>query len=143
MRSSGTNVNPVRSARILYDPECDFCRVCLALILAWDRHGRLRPVALGSAEADALLAGMPEALRMQSWHLVELDGGVHSAGAAFPPLLRLLPGGGGPAALAARFPRASEGGYRWVADRRSWFGRALPRAIRHWADRRVERWSER
>ena len=63
----------------------------LALLLRWDRHGRLRPVPLGSEEADALLAGMPEEERMASWHLVEpagRDGAgtVHSAGAAFSPV---------------------------------------------------------
>ena len=36
---------------ILYDPDCGFCRVSLAVVLRWDRHGRLRPVALGSEEA--------------------------------------------------------------------------------------------
>jgi hypothetical protein len=62
---------------------------------------------------------------MGSWHLVGPDGSVASAGAAAAPLLRLLPGGGPPAALAERFPRAMERGYRWVVGHRSALGRRL------------------
>jgi predicted DCC family thiol-disulfide oxidoreductase YuxK len=120
---------------ILYDPDCGFCRVCMGVVLRWDRRGRLRPVALGGEEADALLPGMPEADRMESWHLVLPDGTVRSAGAAFSPLLRLLPGGVPLAGLSDRFPRAAERGYRWVADRRTAFGKLLPGGARRWADR--------
>ncbi len=129
-------------AAILFDPDCGFCRVSLALLLRWDRHGRLHPVPLGSEEADAFLAGMPDEQRMASWHLVEPGmgaasppGTVHSAGAAFPPVFALLPGGRPLARLSARFPRASERAYRLVADHRSLLGRALPGAARRWADR--------
>ncbi len=120
---------------ILYDPDCGFCRVCVALLLRWDRHGRLRPVALTDPEADRLLEGMPEDERMASWHLVTSDGAVRSAGTAFSPLLRLLPGGAPLAGLAERFPRAADRGYRWVADHRTLFGRPLPAALKRWADR--------
>ena len=41
--------------------------------------------------AIACSRGMPEEQRLASWHLVEEDGAVRSAGAAFPPLFRLLP----------------------------------------------------
>jgi predicted DCC family thiol-disulfide oxidoreductase YuxK len=121
-------------APILYDPDCGFCRVSLAVLLRWDRHGRLRPVPLGSEEADSLLDGMPEEERMASWHLVTTDGRVHSAGQAFPELFRLLPGATPLARLSARFPRASDRGYRWVAEHRSLFGRPLPDAVRRWAN---------
>jgi predicted DCC family thiol-disulfide oxidoreductase YuxK len=136
-------------AQLVYDPDCGFCRVCVAVLLRWDRGGRLRPVALKSAEADTLLAGMPEAEQMASWHLA--NGGwvpnmsendtnvarptVWSAGAAFSPLFRLLPAGGPLARLTERFPAASERGYRLVADHRSAIGRLLPVATRRWADR--------
>ena len=119
---------------ILYDPDCGFCRVSLAVLLRWDRHGRLRPVALGSEEADSLLDGMPEEERMASWHLVTMDGTVHSAGHAFPELLLLLPGAAPLARLSARFPRAADRGYRWVAEHRSLLSRPLPDAVRRWAD---------
>jgi len=138
---------------IVYDPDCGFCRVCVALVLSWDREGRLRPVALGTEEANTMLAGMPEAEQMASWHLAqprwqrnvaesatildhpERDAPVWSAGAAFSPLFRLLPGGGPLARLTDRFPGAANRGYRWVADRRSAFGRPIPDAVRRWADR--------
>jgi predicted DCC family thiol-disulfide oxidoreductase YuxK len=120
---------------ILYDPDCGFCRVCVALLLSWDRRRTLRPVALGSEEADTVLAGMPENERMASWHLVTPDGAVRSAGTAFSPLLRLLPGGAPLAGLADRFPRPAERGYRWVADHRTLFGRPLPASLKRWADR--------
>jgi predicted DCC family thiol-disulfide oxidoreductase YuxK len=110
--------------RILYDADCGFCRWSLAWVLRWDRHRRLEPVALQDPRAEALLGPMPEAERMESWHLVGPDG-VASAGAAAPPLLRLLPGGGPPAALAERFPGAVERAYRWVADHRGVLARPL------------------
>jgi predicted DCC family thiol-disulfide oxidoreductase YuxK len=124
---------------VLYDPDCGFCRVCVAVLLRWDRRGRLRPVALGTEEADRLLGQMPADEQMASWHLVERSGGtapgVRSAGAAFSPLFRLLPGAGPLARLTERFPTAAERAYRFVADRRSSFGRLAPGPVRRWADR--------
>jgi predicted DCC family thiol-disulfide oxidoreductase YuxK len=69
-----------------------------------------------------LLAGMPEDERMASWHLVDEEGAVESAGAAVAPLLRLLPGGRAPAALAARLPRLTGRLYAWGAGHRSGLG---------------------
>ena len=57
-----------------------------------------------------------------------------SAGAAFGPLLRLLPGGVPLARLAERFPSVAERGYRWVAGHRTPIGRALPAGAKKWAD---------
>ena len=120
---------------LLYDPDCGFCRVCVAVLLRWDRQRRLRPLALRSPEANELLTGMPEHEQMRSWHLAEPNAGsVHSGGTAFSPLFQLLPGGGPLARLADRFPRASERGYRWVADRRTAFGKPIPASARRWAD---------
>jgi predicted DCC family thiol-disulfide oxidoreductase YuxK len=124
----------VTPAPVLYDPDCGFCRVSLALLLRWDTRGTLRPVALGTEEADALLDGMPEDERMASWHLVE-PGRVHSAGAAFPPVFARLPGGGPFARMTERLPDATDRAYRWVADHRSLLGRPLPGSARRWADR--------
>ena len=134
---------------ILYDPDCGFCRVCVAVVLRWDRHGRLRPVSLTSNEGIELLLGMPENERMASWHLLDTRWSVlgaenarhtdhltvWSAGAAFSPLFRLLPGGRPLARLTDRFPRAAERGYRFVADHRTAFGKLLPAAAKRWADR--------
>jgi predicted DCC family thiol-disulfide oxidoreductase YuxK len=120
---------------ILYDPDCGFCRVCVAVVLRWDRRRTLRPVSSTSTEGIERLRGMPEDERMASWHLVLPDGTVHSAGAAFSPLFRLLPGGGPLARLTDRFPEAAERGYRFVADHRTAFSKPLPAAARRWADR--------
>jgi predicted DCC family thiol-disulfide oxidoreductase YuxK len=122
---------------ILYDPDCGFCRVCVAVVLSWDRAGRLKPVALGSDEANGLLRGMPEAEQMASWHLVSHPE-IWSAGAAFSVLFRLLPGGTPFALVAERFPGAADKAYRWVADRRGAFGRVIPQRVRRWADRVIQ-----
>jgi predicted DCC family thiol-disulfide oxidoreductase YuxK len=108
-----------RRAVLLYDRECRFCRWSLRRVLAWDRRGRLRPVALQDAEADRLLAGMPEQQRADSWHLVGSEGRISSAGHAVAPLLDLLPGGAPLAALARAFPGATDAGYRLIARHRS------------------------
>lgn len=105
-------------AVILFDSGCGFCRRSVERILRWDRHGRLRPVALRDPEADGLLGGVDEERKLASWHLVTPDGRVYSAGAAFPPLLRLLPGGRPLAALTAAFPGLTERAYQWVSRTR-------------------------
>ncbi|MBS1860394.1 MAG: DUF393 domain-containing protein [Actinobacteria bacterium] len=137
---------------VIYDDDCGFCKWCLALLLSWDRAaerpgGALRPLPLGSPEADRLLADLSPEAREASWHLL-LDPGESpaaqpgsagptrfSAGAALAPALSPLRGGGIPAALLARFPRATERGYRWVADHRGGLGRFVPARARRWADR--------
>jgi predicted DCC family thiol-disulfide oxidoreductase YuxK len=112
---------------LLYDDDCGFCRWSRDLILRWDRRGRLRPVAIQSEEGGRLLAAMSEDERLGSWHLVGPDRSVVSAGAAAAPLARLLPGGRPLAAVFDAFPRATERGYRWVADHRGAFGKLLSR----------------
>jgi predicted DCC family thiol-disulfide oxidoreductase YuxK len=124
---------------VIYDPECGFCRWSLAQVLALDRERRLRPVALGTAEADQLLADIAPAERAASWHLVSPDGRRESAGAAAPPLLRLLRGGRVPAAILSRAPRLTEHAYRWVADHRSTFSAAIPARAKRHATHRIER----
>ena len=124
-------------AIVLYDSDCGFCRWSLAKLLGWDRRGALRAVALQDPEAASLLPGMSEEERLASWHLVDPRGEVHSAGDAIPGLLRLLPGGTPPAALAARAPQLRDRGYRWVAEHRSWFGRLLSERAKKRADLRI------
>jgi predicted DCC family thiol-disulfide oxidoreductase YuxK len=121
---------------LLYDRDCGFCRWSLGKVLAWDRRGRIRPVSLQSKEADELLPGMGEEERMGSWHLVDGDG-IHSAGAGFPPLFRLLPGGSPFAALSARAPGVSERGYRFVSGHRSLWGKLVTEGAKRRADRRI------
>lgn len=112
---------------LLYDADCGFCRWTLAHVLRWDRDGRLEPLALQEPRAVALLADMSEEERMASWHLVSPAGERWSAGAAAPPLLRLLPGGGAAARLLAAFPSLTERLYRFVARHRGTLGRLLAR----------------
>jgi predicted DCC family thiol-disulfide oxidoreductase YuxK len=123
-------------AIVLYDSDCGFCRWALSKLLAWDRAGELRPVALQEPEAARLLADMEHDERMASWHLVA-DGEVRSAGAAFEPLLRRLPAGRPLAATAGRFPAAVERAYRFVAGRRGAFGRLVTSGAKRRAGARI------
>jgi predicted DCC family thiol-disulfide oxidoreductase YuxK len=125
---------------LLYDADCGVCTWLVARILAWDRARRLRPVALQDPEADRLLGGMDEQVKMASWHLVGRDGSVTSAGAALAPLLRELPGGGALADVAERAPRLVDSAYRWVAGHRSLLARPLPG---RWVERARGRVAER
>jgi predicted DCC family thiol-disulfide oxidoreductase YuxK len=122
---------------VLYDSDCGFCRWSLAQLLALDRRHALRPVALGSGEADALLAEITPEARAASWHLVAPDGRRWSAGAAVAPLLRLLPGARPPAAVLERAPALTERTYRWVADHRSSLSRLVPARSKARADERI------
>jgi predicted DCC family thiol-disulfide oxidoreductase YuxK len=122
-------------ATVIYDADCGFCKFSLALLLSWDRRSALEILALGSPEADRLLADLTPEQRNSSWHLVDESSRRNSAGAALAPALTLLPGGRGPAALVARIPHLTERGYRWVVDHRGLLGRLIPNAARRWADR--------
>jgi predicted DCC family thiol-disulfide oxidoreductase YuxK len=126
-----------RADVLLYDADCGFCRWCVAKVLSWDRRGRLQPVAIQDPRADPLLAGVPPATRMGSWHLASADGRLRSAGAAVAPLLRSLPGGRLPAALAGAAPRATRRLYRLGADRRAALGRLVTAGARERALRRI------
>lgn len=130
---------------MIYDDDCGFCRWTLALLLDRDRDA-LRPLPLGTPEADYLLHDLAPAERSSSWHLVIDPPGAEqlsfdaapvrfSAGAAFAPMLRIMPRGRRLAWLAARVPGPTERGYRWVAGHRSLLGRFVPRKARRWADR--------
>lgn len=127
-------MSPIRH-RVLYDADCGFCRWSLAWILRWDRRRRLEPAALQGPVARELLAGMDEAERMASWHLVAPDGAVSSGGRAAIPMLRLLPAGAPLAALLDRAPRLVERAYAWVNRHRGTLGRALTDRAKARADR--------
>jgi predicted DCC family thiol-disulfide oxidoreductase YuxK len=94
-------------------------------------------------EADRLLGPMDEGTRMASWHLVTADGRVESAGRGVAPLLRLLPGGGPLARVAAAVQPATDAAYRFVADHRSALGRLLPEGAHERADARLRRRMDR
>jgi predicted DCC family thiol-disulfide oxidoreductase YuxK len=124
-------------ATLLYDRDCGFCRWCLGKVLAWDRRRSIHPIAIQSEQADRLLDGIPEEQRLASWHLIGDDGTVRSAGAAFPPLFRQLPGGTPLAALTARAPGATDRAYRWVAGNRSRWGKLVTEGAKRRADERI------
>jgi len=110
---------------LLFDADGGFCRWSVRHVLAWDRRGRVRATTIQSEEGARLLAGIPSEMRLDSWHLVTPAGRVLSAGAAAPELALLLPGGRPLAFLFRRFPRATEGAYRWVAAHRGLLARLL------------------
>ncbi len=122
---------------LLYDRDCGFCRWSLAVVLRADRHRRLRPLGLQTAEADRLLADLSPEQRMASWHLAAPDGRRWSAGYAAPPLLRLLPGGRLAAAVLGAAPMFTDRAYRWVADHRSVFSKLIPERAKRRADERI------
>src|SRR5437763_17088280 len=101
---------------VLYDADCGFCKWSLGKILAWDRPGRLRAVAIQSAEGEHLLAELSPEAGLASWHLVDQAGTLHSAGAAAEHLARMLPGGRPLAAVLRALPRLPERAYHHLAD---------------------------
>jgi predicted DCC family thiol-disulfide oxidoreductase YuxK len=116
---------PEGHAVVLYDEDCGFCKWSLDKILAWDRHRRLRPLPIQSEEGGRLLAGVPQELRLESWHLVASSGEVRSAGDAAAPLASLLPGGRPLAFLFRTFPGITNRAYRLVAGNRDRIARLL------------------
>jgi predicted DCC family thiol-disulfide oxidoreductase YuxK len=124
---------------VLYDADCGFCMWLLAGLLRWDRDGRLRPLALQRPEADGLLTGLTPAERMASWHLISPTGARESGGAALPPLLRQLRGGGPAAAAFGALPSLTGRGYRWVAEHRSQLSRWVPAGFKRRAGELVRR----
>lgn len=107
------------------------------MLLGLDRDHRLRPLALGTPEADRLLAPLSRDEQLASWHIIEPSGRRRSAGAGLATVLRLLPGGHLPAQLLARMPAMTERGYRWVADHRTTFGPRLPARCKAKANERI------
>ena len=115
---------PERST-VLYDEDCGFCRWAAARLRRLDRRHELRFASIQSREGERLLAQIPAEQRLDSWHVVASDGRVRSSGAAVPEVLRRLPGGSVPAAVAQAAPGATEVAYRFVANRRVRWARLL------------------
>ena len=114
-------------ATVLYDEDCAFCRWTAERLRTWDRQRALRFVPLQHRESDRLLHDLPRERRGTSWHLVEPDGSIRSAGAAVSPLMRRLPGGAPVAVMAESMPRMTERVYAVIARRRSMLGGMLGR----------------
>jgi predicted DCC family thiol-disulfide oxidoreductase YuxK len=122
---------------VLFDRDCGFCRWSVGRLLAWDRAGRLRPVAIQSEEGQRLLADLTSAESLASAHVIDADGRRASAGDALAPVAEVLPGGRPLAALARRAPRLARFGYRAIAGRRSLFGKLVSQAAKARADERI------
>ena len=133
MEASGRG--SVNQWTVIYDGDCGFCRWMLALLLRADTHRRLRPLALGVPESDDLLAALTPDQRAASPAPSRLTR-PHVGGAA-GSVLALLPGGRMPAQALSRAPRATDRGYRWVADHRSVLGRAIPGGVKRRATRLI------
>lgn len=115
-------------AWLLYDADCGVCKFIVARVLELDRQRRFRPLALQHRRAAELLPGRSEEERMRSFHVVEADGTVRSAGdglAALVPALR-------------RFPGVSSRAYWLVAGNRDKLGTLIPGAARRQAQRRID-----
>ena len=91
---------------VLYDHDCGFCRWSVGRLLAWDRAGRLRPLAIQSAEGQRLLADLTPDARLATAHAVDAAGRRTSGGDALAPVAAVLPGGAPLAALGRRAPGA-------------------------------------
>ncbi len=90
-------------AYLVYDGGCGLCTLGKDLVKALDWRRRIRPVPLQDPESARLLAGMDEAQRWASFHVVA-DGRVASRGDGVLEVLGVLPMGRGIPRLAAEVP---------------------------------------
>ncbi len=127
--------NPEGTLIVLYDGDCGFCKVMLAVLLSWDKAKRLSPVPIQSARGEHLFAGMADQDRLASWHLTGAEGTLYSGGAGIGVIFGALPCGSPLARLASRSPRATSRAYDWVAAHRVLLGRPLKTRPRAWASR--------
>jgi predicted DCC family thiol-disulfide oxidoreductase YuxK len=118
---------------VFYDGECGFCKVCVALLLLWDRPRRLRPLPIQDSQAQRLLAPVPEEQRLLSAHVRTERGEVLSGADGAPELLRQLPGGRPLALLVSATMPLVRLVYRLVTGARSAIGSVLPAAWCSWA----------
>lgn len=122
---------------VLFDRDCGFCRWSVAKLLAWDRAGRLRPLAIQSEEGQRLLADLTPEQRLATAHAVDAEGRRASDGDALAPIAAVLPGGAPLAALGRRAPGVVRLGYHAVAGRRSLFGKLVSERAKARADARI------
>ncbi len=67
---------------VLWDRDCGFCAWTLALVLRADRRRVLVTRTIQEADADGLLDAIEPERRYASWHVVDADGQITSAGRA-------------------------------------------------------------
>ena len=120
---------------VLYDGDCGFCSVLMAMLLTWDRANRIGPVSIQSARGEELLIDLTAEDRLKSWHLIDASGTLYSGGGAIPVVLDALPWGAPIARVASRFPNVTSRAYDRIADHRVLLGRGLKARPRAWAAR--------
>ena len=125
--SKTSNGASADQAWLLYDADCGLCKFVVARVLELDRRHRLRPIALQSPRAVELLPAMTQEARMESFHLVDSSGRVHSAGDGLAELCPPL----------RRSPRVADQLYWLVAGNRDRLGKVIPGFARRQADRRI------
>ena len=123
--------NPI----VLYDRDCGFCSVMVAILLTWDRTNVVDPVPIQSARGEQLLTDLAQQDRLKSWHLIDAGGTLYSGGAGIPVILDALPRGALIARVTSQFPNATRRSYEWVANHRVLLGRPLKARQRAWAAR--------
>lgn len=111
------------AATLLYDADCGFCTRAALAVARLDWRGRLTLVPISSAAGELLLGDLPEAERLDSWHLVAATGQRTSAGAAVGPLCRLLPALAWLAPVVEALPGPVDRAYRLVARHRGLLSR--------------------
>jgi len=122
---------------VFYNGECGFCKVCVALLLGWDRSLRLYPMTIQEPEAQRLLAPIPEEERLLSAHVRTEGGAILSGAEGAPAVLRELPGGSPLAALTTIAMPLARLVYRLVTSARPAIGSILPAAWCSWAAGRI------
>jgi len=100
---------------VLVDEDCGICTRAGRWLA---RHEGLLVESIGSETGAHLLRDLTPAERYAAVHAVDGDGRRSSGGAALQLIARRLPGGRGPAALAARLPRLTEAAYGLVVRNR-------------------------
>ena len=110
---------------VLYDEDCGFCRWVAERLRRWDRRRALRFGSIQQADEDGSLEAVAPGERYASWHFIEADGRVWSAGAAIPRVLERLPGGAPLAWITGSFPSFTDRCYRLAARHRTMLGTAL------------------
>jgi predicted DCC family thiol-disulfide oxidoreductase YuxK len=100
---------------VLVDEDCGICTRAGRWLA---RHEGLLVESIGSAAGAHLLRDLTPTERYAAVHAVDGDGRRSSGGAALQLIARRLPGGRGPASLAARLPRLTEAAYGLVVRNR-------------------------
>lgn len=122
---------------VFYDGECGFCKLCVALLLQWDRRHRLYPMTIQEPEAQRLLASIPADERLLSAHVRTEGGAILSGADGAPAVLGQLPGGRPLAVLARIAMPLARLVYRLLTSARPAIGSILPPAWCSWAAGRI------